>query len=94
MGELLAAMYDPLIAPLDPMGVRAWREWVVRAARGRVLEIGVGTGLNLPHYRGASAIAAIDPDGASLQRAVAAEWRGDFVAAGARGSVAVCERIV
>lgn len=51
------------------MGVRKWREWTVRAARGRVLEIGVGTGLNLPHYRTANSIAAIDPDAESLQRA-------------------------
>ena len=71
MGELLAAMYDPLIAPFDPMGVRRWREWAVRSARGRVLELGVGTGLNLPHYRAAAAIAAVDPDGASLRRALA-----------------------
>lgn len=74
MSELLAAMYDPLIAPFDPMGVRKWREWTVNAARGHTLEIGVGTGLNLPLYRGHRAvvsIAAIDPDGASLRRALA-----------------------
>ncbi len=71
MGELLAAMYDPLIAPFDPMGVRKWREWVVSAARGRVLELGIGTGLNLPLYRAAASIVAIDPDGASLRRAFA-----------------------
>ncbi|MBI4789089.1 MAG: class I SAM-dependent methyltransferase [Chloroflexi bacterium] len=69
MGEFMAALYDPLIAPLDPMGVRKWREWVVGAARGRVLELGVGTGLNLPHYRVADSVAAIDPDDASLRRA-------------------------
>ncbi|MDE3089532.1 MAG: class I SAM-dependent methyltransferase [Chloroflexota bacterium] len=69
MSELLAALYDPLIAPFDPMGVRKWRAWVVGAARGSVLELGVGTGLNLPHYRGVESVAAIDPDGASLRRA-------------------------
>jgi ubiquinone/menaquinone biosynthesis C-methylase UbiE len=69
MGETLATLYDPLIAPFDPLGVRKWRAWVVREARGRVLEIGIGTGLNLKHYRAAESIAAIDPDGASLQRA-------------------------
>ncbi len=69
MGELLAAMYDPLIAPFDPLGVRKWRAWTVSAARGRTLELGVGTGLNLPHYRAVKSIAAIDPDGASLRRA-------------------------
>jgi len=71
MGEFLAALYDPLIAPLDPMGVRKWREWAVSVARGRTLELGVGTGLNLPHYRAAESVAAIDPDGASLRRAYA-----------------------
>ena len=69
MSELLATLYDPLIAPLDSMGVRKWRAWTVHAARGRVLEIGVGTGLNLAHYRAANSIAAIDPNVASLQRA-------------------------
>lgn len=71
MGEVLAAMYDPLIAPFDSFGVRKWRQWVVSAAQGRVLELGVGTGLNLGHYHAVESVAAIDPDGASLQRAVA-----------------------
>jgi len=71
MSDTLATIYDPLIAPFDPLGVRAWREWAVRAARGRVLEIGIGTGLNLKYYRAAEALAAIDPDWASLQRALA-----------------------
>jgi len=69
MSDTLATMYDPLIAPFDPLGVRAWREWVVRDVRGRVLEIGIGTGLNLQYYRAAESLAAIDPDWASLQRA-------------------------
>jgi ubiquinone/menaquinone biosynthesis C-methylase UbiE len=69
MGEVLAALYDPLIAPLDPMGLRRFRQWAVQAAWGRVLELGVGTGLNLRYYRDTEAIAAIDPDGSSLRRA-------------------------
>ncbi len=69
MGELMAAVYDPLVAPFDPIGVARWRRWVVSAARGRVLELGVGTGLNLRHYRLAETVTAIDPDGASLRRA-------------------------
>jgi ubiquinone/menaquinone biosynthesis C-methylase UbiE len=70
MSDLLAAMYDPLIAPFDSFGVRRWREWAVSAAQRRVLELGVGTGLNLSHYRAAKSVAAIDPDGASLLRAL------------------------
>lgn len=69
MAGTLGTAYDLLIAPFDDLGVRRWRQWTTHIARGRTLEIGVGTGLNLPHYRTARAIAAIDPDGASLARA-------------------------
>ena len=69
MGELATVLYDPLVAPLDPMGLRKWRQWAVSTAHGRVLELGVGTGLNLPHYAAAESVTAIDPDEASLRRA-------------------------
>lgn len=67
---MLASLYDPIIAPFDFFGVRRWRQWTTRAARGRTLEIGVGTGLNIPHYCAVESVAAIDPDGASLERAL------------------------
>jgi len=80
MSELFAAIYDPVLAPLEVMGLRKWRDWATRAARGRVLEIGVGTGANLPYYRDIKSLAAIDPDGASLRRAVAkTNGRGDSI---------------
>lgn len=66
----LASIYDPLVAPFDSFGVRRWRQWAVSAAHGRVLELGVGTGLNLGHYRAIESLTAIDPDGAALQRAL------------------------
>jgi ubiquinone/menaquinone biosynthesis C-methylase UbiE len=71
MSELLAALYDPVMAPLGPLGVRRWREWATRAAQGRTLEVGVGTGQNLPLYidRAATFVTAIDLDLASLSRA-------------------------
>ncbi len=58
------------MVPFDAFGVRRWREWAVSAARGRVLELGVGTGLNLSHYRTVDSLAAIDPDLDSLQHAL------------------------
>jgi len=39
-----------------------WRARLVEALAGDVLEIGVGTGGNLPHYRAASSVRAIEPD--------------------------------
>ena len=40
----------------------SWRERLVQDLEGHVLEIGVGTGENLAHYRRASQVSAIEPD--------------------------------
>lgn len=61
--------YDDALVALDALGLRRWREWAVHAAQGCVLELGVGSGLNLPHYRTLDTLTAIDPDADSLKRA-------------------------
>jgi SAM-dependent methyltransferase len=45
-----AAIYDPFLALGERFGMGERRERLLCAARGRVLEIGAGTGLNLDHY--------------------------------------------
>jgi len=45
-----AAFYDAVLWRGERRGMRARRASVLAAARGRVLEIGAGTGLNLAHY--------------------------------------------
>jgi len=45
-----AALYDGVLWRGERRGMRARRASVLSAARGRTLEIGAGTGLNLPHY--------------------------------------------
>ena len=47
-----ARLYDPLLALGERAGMRKRRAALLAGARGRVLEIGAGTGLNLPHYPG------------------------------------------
>ncbi|MFC7362298.1 class I SAM-dependent methyltransferase [Nocardioides astragali] len=45
-----AALYDPVLARGERLGMAERRAALLSEARGRVLEIGAGTGLNLAHY--------------------------------------------
>ena len=54
-----------------------YRRRAVASARGRVLEIGIGSGLNLPHYPDAVAqVTAIDPSAELLHIAAGASRSG------------------
>jgi ubiquinone/menaquinone biosynthesis C-methylase UbiE len=66
---LVAALYDPLMRAQDALGFRRQRARTAGAARGRVLELGVGTGLNLPWYAHADEVVGVDPDAHMLRRA-------------------------
>lgn len=48
--RVMALLYDPFLWWGEIAGMRRRRRSLVAAARGRVLEIGAGTGLNVPHY--------------------------------------------
>jgi len=45
-----AGLYDPVVWVGERVGMRARRQELLRHARGRTVELGSGTGLNLPHY--------------------------------------------
>ena len=49
-GAIFAAIYDRMTARTEAAGLGAQRERLLAAASGRVLEIGGGTGRNLPYY--------------------------------------------
>ncbi len=58
----LNCLCDVLAALPDLTNVGAWRQELVGQARGRVLEIGAGTGSNLPHYAGEVDLTLLEPD--------------------------------
>ena len=45
-----ASLYDPFLWAGERVGMRRHRRALLAEAHGRVLEIGAGTGLNVPHY--------------------------------------------
>ncbi|GAG26116.1 unnamed protein product, partial [marine sediment metagenome] len=65
-----AFLYDPLIASGERSYMRRVREEIMGGARGRVLELGAGTGLSFRYYNShAERIVATDPDPHMLERA-------------------------
>ncbi len=66
---LFAAMYDRMSRKSEEAGVGALRQGLLADAVGSVLEIGAGTGINLPHYAGTVAsLVVTEPDPAMLRR--------------------------
>jgi SAM-dependent methyltransferase len=48
--RIMARVYDPFVWAGEAAGMRRRRAELLTAARGHVVEIGAGTGLNLAHY--------------------------------------------
>ena len=63
-----ALLYDPFLALGERRGMAAHRRALLADARGRVLEIGAGTGLNLPHYPEGVDLVLTEPDPSMLRR--------------------------
>jgi SAM-dependent methyltransferase len=59
--RLVAGGYDWLFDRVDPLGGADHRRRLVEQATGEVLEIGAGTGRNLPLYRTATRVVALEP---------------------------------
>ena len=61
--------YDLAVSPLEVLGLSRRRKNLLGQAAGRVLEIGGGTGVNLPHYGTNCRLVLTEPDEAMLRRA-------------------------
>jgi ubiquinone/menaquinone biosynthesis C-methylase UbiE len=64
--ERSAPGYDRQIAFLEKIWFAGGREWLAARARGRVLEVGVGTGRNLPLYAADVSVTGIELSPAML----------------------------
>lgn len=67
--EQIPLLYDALMAVGDWTGLGEWRRWLTSGARGPTLEVGCGTGRNLPRYPATLPVVALDPAFDSLLRA-------------------------
>lgn len=67
--RFFALTYDRQLAKVEKAGLQAIREALLAGASGRVLEVGGGTGANLPYYGpGVGSLTLTEPEPAMLRR--------------------------
>lgn len=63
MGRVMAALYDRLTSASEAACLQQWRAELLAGLRGDVLEVGAGTGVNLPFYPpGLTRLVLSEPD--------------------------------
>ena len=68
-GRIFASCYDHFMAGTEKAGLGAHRQALLGQARGRVLEIGAGTGANLPFYgEGVEELVLTEPEAPMARR--------------------------
>jgi ubiquinone/menaquinone biosynthesis C-methylase UbiE len=67
--EQIPILYDGYMAVADWVGLWKLRAWLAAGCTGRLLEIGCGTGRNLPHYPPGTRVIGVDPSLDALRRA-------------------------
>lgn len=67
--EQVPWLYDAMCSVMEWSGLSRWREWLVKGAQGRTLEVGCGTGRNLPRYDASLTVIGLEPDADALKKA-------------------------
>ena len=81
--EQIPWIYDAMCAISEATGLARWRGWLARGARGLTLDLGCGTGRNLPLFPAEARVVGIDLPADSLRRARKREPRARLVRASA-----------
>ena len=69
MSWLLASLYDRFMQANETLFLSAWRKELFQGLAGDVLEVGAGTGANLPHYPSAvTRLVLTEPDANMLRK--------------------------
>ena len=74
MPRLLASIYDGFMKKTEAASLQEWRADLLSHAKGDVIEVGVGTGINLPFYAKHTSITSLtlaEPDPHMRKRAEA-----------------------
>lgn len=59
--ERIPWLYDAYMAVVERFGLGRWRRWLAEGARGRVLDVGTGTGRDLPLYPEGTRVVGLEP---------------------------------
>jgi ubiquinone/menaquinone biosynthesis C-methylase UbiE len=71
LSRLFANWYDFFMNPLEKKKFKRIRKELLSNARGKVLELGSGTGINFPYYEKVEAVTAIEPSQHMIERSQA-----------------------
>ncbi len=67
--EQIPWFYDAFMNLVEASGLGRWRRWLAAGARGRVLDLGTGTGRNLPLFPAGARVVGLEPQLYSLAAA-------------------------
>lgn len=67
--EQIPFLYDGFMALAEATGLKKWRRWLAEGARGRTLDLGCGSGRNLPLFGANVTAVGLDPTEHALRAA-------------------------
>ena len=69
--SLFTKLYDPVMEPLEKIYLSKIRNKLIKGVKGKVLEIGIGTGANFEHYPSNIELFGIEPSKEMIEKAYA-----------------------